>query len=151
MGVNRMESSKVGKDIDSWCTRCKLMLRHTIEAVVGGKITRVHCNTCGAQHSYRAQPPGQGSATARSRASTAGTRSMRRSTGSSRATVEDYPRMIQGRDQASARRYALTERFHTDDLVSHPSFGLGIVVAEKDGTKIDVLFSTGVKTLLHGR
>jgi hypothetical protein len=151
MGVNRMERSKVGKDIDSWCTRCKLMLAHTIEAVVGSKITRVHCNTCGAQHAYRALPPGEGPAATRPRTSRAATRSTSRPTGSSRATVEDYPRMIQARDRASARRYALTERFHTNDLVSHPSFGLGIVVAEKDGTKIDVLFPNGVKTLLHGR
>ena len=43
---------KVGDNIDGWCTRCKLVLTHTIEAVVGGKITRVHCNTCRGQHAY---------------------------------------------------------------------------------------------------
>src|SRR5207253_4172029 len=37
------EAPKVGKEIDGWCTRCKLVLTHTIEAVANGKITRVHC------------------------------------------------------------------------------------------------------------
>ncbi len=146
-----MDTSRVGKDVDSWCTRCKLMLTHTIEAMVSGRITRVHCNTCGAQHAYRSQPPGQGASSTRPRVSSAAASSRRRAALSSGATVEDYPRLIQGRDQASARRYGISERFRPQELISHPSFGLGIVVSEKDGTKIDVLFANGMKTLLHGR
>jgi hypothetical protein len=36
----------VGNKIDGWCGRCKSVLRHTIEAIVGEKIGRVTCNTC---------------------------------------------------------------------------------------------------------
>src|SRR5262245_58672499 len=43
-------AAKVGDYVDGWCTRCKLVLRHTIEAIAGGKISRVHCNTCQGQH-----------------------------------------------------------------------------------------------------
>src|SRR5438067_5874562 len=50
--------TKPGGTIDSWCGKCKLVLAHTIEAMVGDKPVRVHCNTCKTQHTYRANPPG---------------------------------------------------------------------------------------------
>src|SRR5436190_4368870 len=53
-----MENKKLGGNIDSWCGKCKLVLAHTIEAMVGDKPARVHCNTCGSQHSYKPNPPG---------------------------------------------------------------------------------------------
>src|SRR5262245_24102774 len=109
----------IGKDIDSWCTRCRMVLAHTVEAVVGGRVTRVHCNTCGGQHAYRARPPGEGGERA--------TR-QRRSEGDRPAAkqVRDYASLLRGRDPASARAYALTERFADGELIRHPTFGLGV-------------------------
>src|SRR5438876_4707928 len=49
---------KPGGNVDSWCGKCKLVLAHTIEAMVGDKPVRVHCNTCKSQHSYKPNPPG---------------------------------------------------------------------------------------------
>ena len=49
---------KPGGNVDSWCGKCKLILAHTIEALVGDKPARVHCNTCKAQHSYKPYEPG---------------------------------------------------------------------------------------------
>ena len=42
--------AKVGSDIDSWCGKCKRILAHTVEAMVGDKPARVNCNTCKSQH-----------------------------------------------------------------------------------------------------
>ena len=39
---------RVGSNVDSWCGKCKLMLAHTVEAMVGAQPKRVNCNTCGA-------------------------------------------------------------------------------------------------------
>lgn len=134
----------VGKDVDSWCTRCKLVLAHTVEAVVGGRITRVHCNTCGGQHAYRAKAPGEGGA----RPSRA-----RRSDGERPAAkqVRDYATLMRGKDPASARTYSLTEHFKEGELIKHATFGLGIVTALRDGNKIEVLFEDSGKTLIHRR
>ena len=52
--------TKTGSTVDSWCTKCKLVLAHTVEAMVEGKITRVHCNTCRGQHAYRPDAPRSG-------------------------------------------------------------------------------------------
>ena len=141
-------TTKVGKDVDSWCTRCKLMLAHTIEAVVGGKVTRVHCNTCGAQHAYRPKPPGQtaGRAPAKAGATRRGAKGI-----AAAPKAGDYATLVQSRDKRTARRYAVAERFRASELIDHPTFGLGLVTADKGENKIEVLFSDGAKTLVHGR
>ncbi len=137
----------IGKDVDSWCTRCNLILAHTVEAMVGSRITRVHCNTCGGQHAYRASKPGQ-------RAAGGGT-SARRAAGEKTrpkpTPAEQYAALVTGRNPNDARSYATSVRFAQGELVAHPVFGLGVVTACKDGNKIDVLFSAGPRTLLHGR
>jgi hypothetical protein len=131
-----------GAEVDSWCTKCKLVLGHTVEAVVAGKITRVHCNTCGGQHAYRASAPGTGTGkttrTSRSRAEAPPQRN-------------EYETLLRGRTAAAARPYATSERFAPGELISHSVFGLGVVTAERDSVKIDVVFPDGPKVLMHGR
>ena len=147
-----MPTLKVGMDVDGWCTKCKLTLAHTIEAMVGGRITRVHCKTCRSQHAYRAHGPGQVAAGGAKRSSTAGR--PRRSTRASKPTAppaDDYPALIHGRDASKARPYRVSERFTPKDLIAHPTFGLGVVLSAKDGSKIEVLFPDGPKTLAQGR
>ncbi len=139
-------SNAVGHDVDSWCTRCKLILAHTVEAMIGGKITRVHCNTCRSQHAYRPRPPGEPAAPSRADRP-AVSRSARPTAAAARAS--EYATLLSGRDTSSARAYATADRFAPKELIVHPIFGLGIVMILKDRTKIDVLFQDGLKTLVH--
>lgn len=44
---------RLGDTVDDYCSRCKLLLDHAIQALDGEKITTVVCNTCGNSHSYR--------------------------------------------------------------------------------------------------
>ena len=127
---------KTGDTIDSWCGNCKLMLAHTIEALVGDKPARVHCNTCNAQHSYKANKPGE------SRSATKTPRKPRAS---------KYEITLAGKDKSQAKRYSPKETYATGDLLDHPTFGYGVTSAVKDATKIEVIFEGGVKLLAHGR
>jgi hypothetical protein len=120
-----------------------MVLAHTIEAVVNGRITRVHCNTCHGQHVYRAKPPGTSGKGTRSRSGEAARAAAK--------PVRDYATLLRGRDAASARAYGTTERFKDGDLIRHATFGLGLVTELRDGNKIDVLFADGSKTLIHRR
>jgi len=141
-----MATVKVSGNIDSWCTRCKLVLAHTIEAMVGGKITRVHCNTCGGQHTYRPRAPSSGTPGTRARSGKASPRaSVNPATQAHR-----YEAMLRGRT-ATARPYSASARFKVGEIISHATFGLGAVTAEKDGTKIEVLFADGPRVLAQGR
>ena len=133
----------IGKDIDSWCTRCKMVLAHTVEAVVNGRVTRVHCNTCGGQHAYRANPPGT-SSERRTRSRADGDRAAAK-------PARDYATLVRGRDPAGARSYSLTEHFKDGELIRHATFGLGVVTGLRDGNKIEVMFPDGSKILIHRR
>jgi hypothetical protein len=137
-------TTTVGSDVDSWCSRCKLMLAHTVEAVVGERITRVHCNTCKAQHTYRPAPPGvKGAKTTRS--ATPRTAKPRAPSGN------DLETLLRGRDASKARPYAPGERFAAGELIRHATFGLGIITGLKDDNKIEVAFQDGPKVLVHRR
>src|SRR5256712_11341231 len=104
---------KVGGSIDSWCGKCKLVLAHTIEAMVGDKPARVHCNTCNSQHSYKPKPPG--------------TREARtgapRPPGKTRATR--YQSLLKDKDSVG-KTYSQSERYEPGDVLEHPTFGRGV-------------------------
>src|SRR5512138_1592035 len=44
----------VGGEVDALCSRCELVLAHTVHAVVSGQPVKVECNTCHVVHRYRA-------------------------------------------------------------------------------------------------
>jgi hypothetical protein len=138
-----MATAKIapGSTVDSWCTKCKLVLAHTVEAMVGGKVTRVHCNTCQGQHAYRKTAP-SAPGTAKKATGKKADRPPERS---------EYETLLRGRTAAAARPYATSQRFAPGELISHTVFGLGVVTAERDSVKIDVVFPAGPKVLMHGR
>jgi hypothetical protein len=139
-----LNSKKPGSNIDSWCGKCKLMLAHTIEAMVGDKPARVHCNTCKSQHSYRPNPPSAGTRQTRQRE--AGAASTTPKTRGNR-----YQSLLRGKDTATAKAYSPKDKYEAGDVLDHPTFGRGIATAVKDSTKVEVLFEGGSKTLVHGR
>jgi hypothetical protein len=146
-GVTIMENQlKLGGNIDSWCGKCKLILAHTIEAMIGDKPARVHCNTCRSQHAYRPHAPGSSVRQTRQREG-----GQARVSPSPKARTARYHSLLRGKDTAAARVYSPRERYEPGDIVEHPVFGRGVATAVKDGTKVEVLFEGGSKTLIHGR
>ena len=138
---------RVGGEVDGFCTKCRMMLAHTILAMVGERVARVRCNTCNGEHAFKAHAPTATSVRAsKPRASRATSGSGTRTKAQQALFEEDLDK----RDPSTARPYGVSEKFAVGDFVTHPTFGLGIVsVARND--KIDVSFKTFVKTLLHGR
>jgi hypothetical protein len=130
---------KVGTIVDGWCAPCKLKVTHTIEVMVEKKIKRVHCNTCGAQHAYRASIPGTRAASNR-----AGGRLDEPSN-----RPNQYQSLLRGRTASAARAYSNSAGLKVGELVSHTVFGLGAVTGQRDN-KIDVLFPDGPRVLQQG-
>src|SRR5207253_43393 len=133
--MERDNQNRTGGTVDSWCGKCKMMLAHTIEAMVGTRPARVHCNTCNSQHAYKASEPGKGVA--------------RLQPGKPRASR--YQGLLKESGSEEPRAYSPKERYQSGDVVKHPSFGVGVTTAVKDDTKIEVLFEGGPKVLVHGR
>jgi len=137
MGIEASKK-RPGGNIDSWCGKCKLVLAHTIEAMVGDKPARVHCNTCKSQHSYRPNPP---SAVPR----------QARQGDAIRGRASRYQSLLKAKNTAVVKAYSPKDRYEEGDVLEHPTFGRGIATAVKDGTKVEVLFESGSKTLVQGR
>ncbi len=127
--------SKVGGEVDAFCTRCELTLAHTVIAMVDGRPVKVECNTCHGVHRYRSE-----SAAARPAARPARERKLV-------VSFEETLRQKRG----AARPYSVGATYALDDVIQHPSFGVGWVSAVRDPGKIEVTFRAEVKTLVHGK
>src|SRR5262245_25574499 len=92
---------KPGGTIDSWCGKCKMVLAHTIEAMVGNKPARVHCNTCNSQHAYKASAPTTRIARAGSREGDAAAEPR-----SPKVRMSRFQTLIKGKDMATAKSYS---------------------------------------------
>ena len=141
-----LNAKKLGSDIDCWCGKCKLILAHTIEAMVGDKPARVQCNTCKSQHSYKPNPPGASSRAARVREPDGAP--VRRP---AKGRASRYQTLLNAKATAAAKTYSPSNKYEEGDVLDHPTFGRGVTTAIKDATKIEVLFESGSKLLVHGR
>src|SRR5690349_18062790 len=139
-------SKKLGSNVDAWCGKCKMMLAHTIEALVGDKPARVHCNTCGSEHSYKASAP---ATSTRRSSSSEGSAATPRPPG--RGRTSKYQALMNSKGTTAPKTYSPKERYEEGDVLEHPTFGRGVATAVKDATKIEVLFENGSKLLVHGR
>jgi hypothetical protein len=75
---------KVAGEVDSWCTKCRLVLNHRIVSMKNGKAYQVECLTCRSTHLWRPNAPGEkpaasggGERASRSSASSAAPKSTR--------------------------------------------------------------------------
>jgi hypothetical protein len=153
-GLHTMATQKVGGEVDAFCTRCKLTLAHTILAMVGTKIARVRCNTCGGDHAYRSAPGTTDRPTPAARSSASSASSSRTSAGSRAEKAEkvviSFEEQLAGKDIANAAKYSPKDTYQLDQVIQHPTFGLGLVTAVR-GDKVDITFKAETKTLVHGR
>ncbi len=136
------QALRVGGDVDAMCTKCKMLLGHTILAMVGTKPKRVRCNTCQGEHNFRAAA---GAAPRKKWESNSEREARER-----KPTVTSWEALMGSKDISRARRYSSKERFAGGDVVDHPTFGIGLV-QEVRGDKIAVAFKADVKTLVHGK
>jgi hypothetical protein len=133
-----MPTFRVAGEVDAFCTRCKLNLAHTIVAMVGSKIARVRCNTCGGEHAFRTEDSSRRSSVTSSQRPTR------------QRTVLSFADRLAASNPAEATPYNPKLAYTLDQLISHPTFGLGIVTALRED-KMDVAFKAIEKTLVQRR
>lgn len=140
---------KVGGDVDSWCTKCRMMLTHRIVAMVGPNPARVECETCHSQHNHRARAPGEAPERAgRVAARVIGSSAPRapRVSGATKLAQElrereqSWERAVTGRLVTDFIKYNVKTSFKVGDLVKHPKFGDGVVTTIIDAHKVEILF-----------
>ncbi len=147
-----LNAIRTGGEIDAACGKCEMNLAHTIIAMVGPKVIKVRCNTCGNEHNYRGVQPlvKAVSFAAPKRASAAARSAGVPRTAKASTVVLSWDEQFKGKDLAQARKYSPRETFAVDDVIDHPTFGLGIVRAVRDG-KVEVGFKQEDKVLVHAK
>jgi hypothetical protein len=112
-------------------------------------IKRVRCNTCMGEHAFKASEPGSTASSSRPRAASKSAKAPKSAI--EKPSAASYDSLMAGKDRSTARTYNAKEKFEVGELVSHPAFGVGVVGASRGFDKLDIVFSGGVKTLLHNR
>jgi hypothetical protein len=147
---------RVAGEVDSWCTKCRLVLNHRIVSMKNGKAYQVECLTCRSQHLWRPHAPGERPAASdgRPRAGSAlatgasGSRSSRppRATQAMR-NEQQWEKAIAGRGMTEFKAYNVGASFNEGDLLRHKKFGDGVVTRVIDAHKVEVLFRDEARTL----
>jgi len=134
--------TKVGGEVDSFCSKCELVLAHTVIAMVGPKPVKVKCNTCHGEHRYRPAPGAvsEGASVAKRKAA--------RPAREKKIEIS-FEELLAARKRPAVP-YATKRTYAVDDVVDHPAFGLGFVTAVRTG-KVEITFRGDVKVLVHGR
>ena len=130
------ERHSAGDNIAAWCTKCKLVLDHTIVAMVGGAVGKVQCRTCGSKHKYNDRP-----GTARSEPSSP--KRPAKVSGPSK-----WEAVLAGATGA-ALSYAMDGKYGVGDVIDHAKFGKGVVTAVT-ASRCEVLFKDGPRLMVCG-
>jgi hypothetical protein len=138
------KTPELGRDVDTFCSRCQMVLAHTVTAKMGDRIVRVLCNTCKKEHAFHSATGD--AAPRRSREPGEATRAPRKL-----GSTSVFARLIGDRDASVAIAYSPKHTFAVSDVVQHPTFGLGVVSDVKSQGKIEVVFRDSVKVLIHGK
>jgi hypothetical protein len=150
---------RAGGEVDSWCTKCKLVLNHRIIAMVGPIPARVECSTCNSHHNFRPRAPGEkapaaGTRSAGASSASSGPRSTRSSVTKAQQAVLDreksWEKAIAGKGMREFRAYRVSETFSEGELIRHSKFGDGVVTRILEGKKVEILFKDDTRTLAQG-
>ncbi len=146
-----VRSSAVANETLAYCTSCKMDLNHVIVAVKGDRIAKVQCLTCKKEHVYRV-PKGvtepQAKGTKAKRATKSGDQSAEGAEGHSSIEAEWEKLMSTHRD-VPLKSYSTKGQFNLGDKLNHPVFGEGIVGKLIYPNKLEVIFRTDIKVLIH--
>ncbi|MDJ0847734.1 MAG: hypothetical protein QNK04_05035 [Myxococcota bacterium] len=130
----------VGSELEAKCRKCGEVW-HVVIAEADGRIAKVECRECGARHGYR--PVGGAQARVIRRHRTASTPASRR--------ARDRAPVVEADLSRPPRPFRTSDTYAVGDRVVHSRFGEGVVQAVTGATKIQVLFESGPRTLVHAR
>lgn len=140
--------SQISKDINAFCTKCKMLLNHVVVSEIRGSVSKVQCRTCGSVHKYRG---GDKKVTTEKRERT--TRTARaKSSMDSQASAEIQARWQKKKDALPADPVIIDYRiggdYRASDVVQHATFGLGFVERVLNKTRVEILFQAGLKVMV---
>lgn len=144
-------SEMVGKEALSYCTSCKMDLNHVIVAMKGDKLVKVQCLTCKKEHGFRA-PKGitdPGAVAAKKKTARAAAKEEAAKLAQRTSVEAEWEKLMTTHKEAPFKSYSTKGNFALGDKLNHPNFGEGIVGRLIYPNKMEVIFRSDVKVLLH--
>jgi len=145
--------SAVGDNIDAYCLKCKLLLAHVVLFKVNGAVSRVKCKTCGAEHKYR-PVPGTTRKTEKSERTITRKAASPKKAAAAGSNLSDAQAALQWdlkirnrQADAPVRDYSIKETYKVNEVINHPTFGMGFVEKILSDKSMSVLFNDSVKLL----
>jgi len=131
-----------GDKIEARCTKCGANTKHIIMAISDQTPDRVQCDMCDRVHKYR--PPT--TAKPKAKRATSGT-TTRRKADPREAERQEWEDLKLEDQKGELKPYAMDASFKKANRISHPTFGIGLVVGLMGSNKMEVLFKDGKKIL----
>lgn len=136
-----MKKTAAGSGVDAYCTKCKLVLAHTVVTMQGTKPRRVKCNTCAGEHNYRAAKP----------QSKAAVKKTEKGKSPAKRTRQTWTEVMQEASNKPHKTYSMAGSFGEGDWIEHKFFGLGCVQSFTAPDRISVRFADSTKMLVCNR
>jgi len=130
----------VGKETLAYCTSCKMDLGNVIVAMKGDRIAKVQCLTCKKEHVYKSP---KGITTPKK------TKKAKAAEEKGNPVELEWEKLMAQHREAPMKSYTMKSHFGLGDKLAHPNFGEGIVGKLIYPNKIEVIFRTDVKVLIH--
>jgi hypothetical protein len=150
-----MASAEAATEVLAYCGSCKMDLAATVVAKVGAKIAKVQCKTCKKEHAYKAAKgvtePGAEGAAPKKRASKKASAAEAAEAARTVSVEAEWKRLMAEATKANRVKYSPKAKLVLGDVVQHPSFGEGIVTRLQHPNKVEILFQTDLKLLIHSR
>lgn len=138
------DAVEVGSEVLAYCTSCKMDLNHIVASMKGDKLAKVECLTCKKTHAWKA-PKGV-TEPKKSKRKTA----EEVTADAARAVEVEWQRLMAAKSDVKSTKYSSKTSFILGDKLGHPTFGDGIVGKIIYPNKIEVIFKSDVKILIHG-
>lgn len=137
-----MSKLGVGKEVLSYCNKCKLTLAHLIVTMKSDTtIGKVQCKTCQGTHAYKDPSAVKASKTKRGKKAKASTKE----------SISDIWMERVASSSSKSQKYNIKTKFDLGDIIDHPKFGPGVIDKLIDADKIQVIFRHDIKTLIHNK
>lgn len=134
---------EVGKEVETYCNKCKSDMVHVITTIKDDVIKKVMCKGCNGTHVYKPAEPKEAPKRKRGRPKKTedGKPKVRR------RRKADWSTLITKIDEDSVVDYNLTDDYSEIEAINHKKFGVGVITKILDENKIQVVFEGDTKVL----
>ncbi len=130
-----LEKNSAGKNVNSYCGKCKVSRDHTIMTMDGEAVGKVRCQDCGSMHKF--SDPLVAQKVRKPRA--------KKGAGDAATAETAWAAGLAGA-KGKERDYSMASTFRIGDIVNHQTFGKGVVM-KLYANKCDMLFKDRVRLM----